>query len=387
MARYKRGNLDQGEFISINFKDQFSEDSRETMLKEFIAKHTDIKKFDDYYKNDKTGRIGKHPQDIISAILYGYLQGIRSSRKVENLLRTHVGFMYVSNRLTLDHSKLCKFKIQFKDEIKNLFALIMFLLNNIGEIDWDLVVGDGTKIKAYASKSRTMNREKAEKIMKTYRKMAEKVIQRDIETDEKLNQGELEVEKYKREKKRIERQKKIYNRTIEQIETYQKMIEDGTLKDGEKTVTGEEHYNLTDPNSSLTPGSDKSGFIQGYNIRMMVSNNDIILSCENDKLNEKYGAQPMIEKVEELKSELAVKQESKYLMDSGYQNMPNIVEMEEKGLDCYIDIKDKDFGNGSQKRKYFEIIKNENGEIKLKCIGGIISKGYTDKKRGKTPCR
>ncbi len=384
MARYTRGNLEQGEFITINFNDQYVEDSRETMVKEFVAKYIDMKNFDEYYFNDKTGRKGKHPQDIISAIIYGYLMGIRSSRKVENLLKSHVGFMYVSNRLSIDHSKLCNFKIQFREEIEKLFSLILYLLNNIGEIDWDIVVGDGTKIKANASKSKTMNREKAEKTLKTYRKMASKIIQRGLDTDEKLNRGELEPEKYEAEKKRIERQKKIYNSVIKQVETYKGMLENETLKDGDTTIMGEDHYNLTVPDSSLTQGSDKSGFIQGYNIRMMISNNDIILSCENEKLHEKYSAKPMITKVEELKSKLGVDKGSKYLLDSGFQNMPDILEMEEKGLDCYIDVKEKDFGKEVQKRKNFEIIKEEgSGNYLLKCGGGIITKGYRDDKRGK----
>ena len=383
MARYKRGNLDQGEFLALNLKDQFDEYSRETMLKEFVAKHIDIKKFDEYYFNDKTGRTGKHPHDIISAILYGYLQGIQSSHKVENLLRTHIGFMYVSNRLSIDHSKLCDFKKIFKDEIEELFSMILYLLNNLGEIDWDLVVGDGTKIKANASKSKTMTRERAEKVMRTYRKMAAKIIQRDLETDGKLNIGELDGEKYKAEKKRIERQKKLYNRVIDQVETYQQMLEEETLKEGDKTITGEDHYNLTDPDSSLTLGPDKSGYIQGYNMRMMVSNNDIILSCENDKLHEKYGAKPMIGKVEELKTELGVKQGSKYLLDSGFQNMPDIVEMEEKGLDCYIDVKEKEFSEKAQKRKNFNIVIDESVDVRLRCAGGLLAKGYEDNKRGK----
>ncbi len=383
MARYKRGNLDQGELLAINLQEQFDEYSREVLLKKFVAKYIDIQRFDKYYSNDETGRKGKHPQDVISAILYGYLQGIHSSRKVENLLRTHIGFMYVSNRLSIDHSKLCDFKIQFDDEITNLFATILFLLNNIGEIDWDVVVGDGTKIKANASKSKTMTGERADKVMRTYRKMATKVVKRSLETDEKLNRGELEEEKYMAEKKCIERQEKLYNRVMEQVEVYQKMLEEERLKEGDKTITGKDHYNLTDPDSSLTLGPDKSGYIQGYNIRMMISNNDIILSCENDKLNEKYSAKPMIEEVEKLKEELGVKQESKYLLDSGFQNMTDILEMEEKGLDCYIDVKERDFGKEVQKRKNFEIIKGDNREYRLKCCGGLKTKGYIDDKRGK----
>ena len=383
MARYKRGNIDQGELLAINLHEQFDEYSREVLLKKFVAKYIDIQRFDKYYFNDETGRKGKHPQDVISAILYGYLQGIHSSHKVENLLRTHIGFMYVSNRLSIDHSKLCDFKIQFDEEITNLFAVILFLLNSIGEIDWEVVVGDGTKIKANASKSKTMTKERADKVMSAYRKMAAKVVKRSLDTDEKLNRGELEGEKYKDEKKRIERQEKLYNRVMEQVEVYQKMLEEERLKEGDKVITGKDHYNLTDPDSSLTLGPDKSGYIQGYNIKMMISNNDIILSCKNEKLDEKKSAKPMIEEVENLKEELGVKQKSKYLLDSGFENMPVIVEMEENGLDCYIDVKEKDFSELSQKRKNFEVITDDKGGICLRCAGKHSSKGYIDEKNEK----
>lgn len=383
MARFKRGNLDQGEFLSINFQDQYTEYSTESMLKKFVEENIDMRAFEKYYKNEFYGRTGKHPKDIIAAIIYGYINGIRSSRKIEKYLQTHIGFMYVSNRLSIDHSKLCDFKIQFRKEMEELTTIVLYGLNNLGEIDWDLVVGDGTKIKANASKSKTMNKEKAAKILRTYRKMAEKIIKRDMENDERNARGEMEPEKYLAEKKRIERQKKLYENTIEAVETYKKLIESGELKDGDKTLTGNEHYNLSDPDSSLTLGADKSGYIQGYNMKMMVSNNDIILSCENDKLNEKYSAKPMIEGIEALKKELGVEKETKYLLDSGFQNMPDILDLEAKGLKCYIDVKEEDFSDVRQKRKNFKIFQDDSGGFQLKCAGGQIGKRYLDRKNKK----
>ena len=136
MPRYENNTSSQGLFLSINIDEQFSENSREYILKHYIDKHLDEELFDFAYKNDESGRKVKNPKDVTAAILYGYLTGNRSSRKIEELLRTHIGFMYVSNCLKLDHSVLCEFKLKFKEQVSLIFSQLLYVLNEMGAIDW-----------------------------------------------------------------------------------------------------------------------------------------------------------------------------------------------------------------------------------------------------------
>ncbi|MCP4552853.1 MAG: hypothetical protein GY834_12615 [Bacteroidetes bacterium] len=368
MARYERHSIEQGEFLSINIEDQFDNNSREYHIKNFIDRHVEMKMFEEHYKNDETGRKGKHPKDMISAILYGYITGNRASRNIEEYLQTHIGFMYVANRLRVDHSVICDFKNRFNPIIEELFARLLFILNNLGEVDWDIVVGDGTKIKANAGKGRNVGGEITEKKLNIYRKMSKKIIERDLEVEENHNKGILNDKKYHDEKKRISRQKKLYDRMVDKIEDYQEHVDNNE-------IDGKVQHNLTDPDSKVMPGSDKRTFIQGYNAKFAICNNDIILDYTSDTESEKNSGDKIIKSIEEKKKELKVEQKTKYLMDSGFEDMRTILRNEKDGIDVYIDVKERSFSKDAQKRKFFSEPEKRGDEYYISCVGGRTIKG------------
>lgn len=372
MARYERNTTEQGEFLAININEQFDENSREYHIKDFLNRHVDIHSFDKYYNNDETGRKGKYPIDLIAGILYGYVTGNRSGRKIEKLLQNHIGFMYISNRLNADHSKICDFKMLFSKEIEELFARLMFVLNNLGEIDWDIVVGDGTKIKANAGKWRNVGGEITDKKLEIYRKMSRNIVRRDLETENEHNNGTICNKKYQDEKRRISRQMKVYECMVKKIEDYKKRVKDGELDRKEK-------YNLIDPDSKVLRGENRKTFIQGYNARFTISNNDIILDYNGDTESEKNCTEEMITRIEDKKRELQVNGKTKYLMDSGFENMSAILDCQEKGIDVYIDMRKTSFSDEAQKRKFFKEVKKRDDEYYLSCIGNRISKGFVSK--------
>jgi transposase len=52
----------------------------------------------------KTGRPGYDPRDLLKLYLYGYLQQIRSSRRLESECRRNIELMWLLGRLVPDHS-------------------------------------------------------------------------------------------------------------------------------------------------------------------------------------------------------------------------------------------------------------------------------------------
>jgi len=375
MARFEKNTSSQGLFLSIQLEDQFDSESREHILKEFIAEHVKIEDFEGEYNNDHAGRKIKNPQDVVAAILYGYITGNRSSRKIEELLKTHIGFMYVSNTLKIDHSIICDFKIKFKKQIKDIFSRMLFLMNEIGMIDWRMIVGDGTKIKAYASKDQNIGKGFVDKLLVTYHRMADKIVERDIELEQNFEKGIIDSKELEEEKKRIARQKRKYDRKIEKAN---KLLEDEEMK---KRLE-KERINMTDPDSTITPASSKIGYIQGYNALLTVSNNDVVLDFDITTESEHLKTEGMVNNVEELKKEAGEETKSKYLFDWGFQNIETTLRLEDKGLDMYVDVRGKDFSEKSDKRKYFRLI-NEKGKYRLRCRNNLDAKGYWNERLGR----
>lgn len=369
MARFENNTSAQGLFLTINLDEQFDTGSREYILKQYIKDNLDEKLFEYAYKNDTVGRKIQNPKDVTAAILYGYLTGNRSSRKIEAMLKNHIGFMFVSNCLEIDHSVLCEFKIKFQQQIQFIFGHMLYVLNSMGAIDWGMVVGDGTKLKAYASKNMNIGKDKTETMLKTYKKMAYKIVERDLELEKEFEQGNITEKKYEEEKSRVERQKRKYESTLAKINEYTK-----NDKEEFKKKLETQYVNLTDPDSKVMPGSNKRHFIQGYNALMMVSNNDVVLDVDPVTNSEKEYADTLVHRVEELKKKLQVNHSSKYLFDSGFQDMGKILKLQEDGYDMYVATKGRDFTKKSEKRKNFTVVSKGN-EFYLECKGGVCAKG------------
>ena len=58
----------------------------------------------------ETGRPGYDPRDLLKLFLYGYLQRIRSSRRLETECRRNVELMWLLGRLAPDHKTIAEFR-------------------------------------------------------------------------------------------------------------------------------------------------------------------------------------------------------------------------------------------------------------------------------------
>jgi transposase len=58
----------------------------------------------------ETGRPGYDPRDLLKLYLYGYLQQVRSSRRLEAECRRNVELMWLLSRLEPDHKSIAEFR-------------------------------------------------------------------------------------------------------------------------------------------------------------------------------------------------------------------------------------------------------------------------------------
>jgi transposase len=65
----------------------------------------------------ETGRPGYDPRDLLKLYLYGYLNQIRSSRRLETECRRNVELMWLLGRLYPDHKSIAEFRRMHRDAI------------------------------------------------------------------------------------------------------------------------------------------------------------------------------------------------------------------------------------------------------------------------------
>jgi transposase len=118
------------------------------------------------------GRPGYDPRALAVLLVYSYLQGERSSRRIEERCRTDAAFRVATGNQVPDHTTIARFRAAAAGEggpLEDLFLQVLFVLAAAGLGRLDVVSVDGSKIWANASKQ-------ANRTEGGLRKLARKVL-------------------------------------------------------------------------------------------------------------------------------------------------------------------------------------------------------------------
>jgi transposase len=131
-----------------------------------------------------------YPPDILAKVLaYAYSNGIRSSRKIEEVLLVDVRFIWLAGGLKPDHNTLARFRKGSGGELKGLFKDSVKLCMRAGLVFLNSVSTDGTKIVAAASRKRIYDNERVEREMKRVEKILQEAEEADRAEDETFGSG------------------------------------------------------------------------------------------------------------------------------------------------------------------------------------------------------
>ena len=101
----------------------------------------------------ETGRPGYDPRDLLKLYLYGYLQQIRSSRRLENECGRNVELMWLLGRLCPDHKSIAEFRRLHRQAVSDAGAELVKLARSVGLIRGEWIAIDGSKFRAASSVS------------------------------------------------------------------------------------------------------------------------------------------------------------------------------------------------------------------------------------------
>jgi transposase len=107
----------------------------------------------------ETGRPGYDPRDLLKLYLYGYLQQVRSSRRLEAECRRNVEVMWLLGRLTPDYKSIAEFRRMHRDAVTAAGAELVRLARQVGLVKGNWVAIDGSKFRAVSSARAVRERE------------------------------------------------------------------------------------------------------------------------------------------------------------------------------------------------------------------------------------
>lgn len=124
-----------------------------------VAETLDLSAFVARYRTDGQGRPAYHPKVMVALVVYCYCKGIRSSRAIEMACFDDVGARVITGNRQADHATIARFVKRHAAALKQLFVQVLGVCAKDGLVRVDLVAGDGTKVKANASKAANLTGE------------------------------------------------------------------------------------------------------------------------------------------------------------------------------------------------------------------------------------
>jgi transposase len=99
----------------------------------------------------ETGRPGYDPRDLLKLYLYGYLQQIRSSRRLEAECQRNVEVMWLLGRLSPDHKSIAEFRRLHRAAVVETGAELIRFARSLGLVRGEWIAIDGSKFRAVSS--------------------------------------------------------------------------------------------------------------------------------------------------------------------------------------------------------------------------------------------
>ena len=120
-----------------------------------LVESADLRSFEVSYSG--RGSAAYPPAVMLALLLYGYVKGIFSSRKLEVASRDSLAFRFLCNNHYPDQSTISLFRKRFRKEIKDLFVQVLRMAMDMGLTKFCTVSLDGTKVRANASKHKALS--------------------------------------------------------------------------------------------------------------------------------------------------------------------------------------------------------------------------------------
>src|SRR5499426_2479987 len=110
-----------------------------------------------------TGRPSYHPSVLLKLYIYGYLNRVQSSRRLEREAGRNVEVMWLTGRLVPDHKTIADFRKDNGPAIRKVCAQFVALCREMGLLTSTSVAIDGSKFKAVNSRDKNFTRAKMER--------------------------------------------------------------------------------------------------------------------------------------------------------------------------------------------------------------------------------
>jgi transposase len=262
-----------------------------------------------------TGRPSYHPSVLLKLYIYGYLNRVQSSRRLEREALRNVEVMWLVGRLAPDHKTIADFRKDNGRAIRQVCARFVELCRTMGLLTEASVAIDGSKFKAVNNRDKNFTRAKMERRMAQIEESVARYLQQ-LDTADRQEPSEALKTKTERLKEKIEKLKEQMRRLA--------------ILKVQMLATPDQQISLTDPDARSMATSGRGSGVVGYNVQVAVeTTHDLIITHE--VINDGTDRSQLSPMAKQAKATLGV-ENLDAVADRGYFDSEEILACENAGI-------------------------------------------------------
>jgi transposase len=267
----------------------------------------------------ETGRPGYDPADLLKLYIYGYLNRVRSSRRLEVETHRNVEVIWLLRHLKPDFKTIADFRRENRAAFRQVFREFVVLCRQLNLFGRELLAVDGTRIKAVNNKDKNFTRSSLAKfISEADEKLADymKRLDQSDAAEDQAGSGSGNSDSKLTEKIAAIKVKR---------DRHKALLDD-------LCHTGEDQISLTDPDARAMARMTKVGV--GYNVQIAVDVKHKLIA-EQEVCNQVLDLGLLATTTQAAMETLDVK-EIDAVADRGYFKIEDIEACEKAGITTYV---------------------------------------------------
>src|SRR5476649_1407159 len=261
-----------------------------------------------------TGRPSCHPGVMLKIYIYGYLNRVPSSRRLERECQRNVELMWLTGRLAPDLKTIADFRRDNGAAIRNVCRRFVELCRGLKLLSSDMVAIDGSKFKAVNSRDRNYTAGKIDKRQQQIEESIQRYLDL-IESADRTSPIGFDV-------KTVRLHEKI-------ARLRQKMRKLGQVRK-QLNKQPDKQLSMTDPDARSMATSGRGSGIVGYNVQSAVDTKNHLIVC-HEVTNVGHNRRQLSSMAEQAKSALGAEMLD-VVADRGYYDSEEILACEKAGI-------------------------------------------------------
>src|ERR671924_513754 len=262
-----------------------------------------------------TGRPSYHPSVLLKLYIYGYLNRVQSSRRLEREAGRNIEVMWLLGRLAPDHKTIADFRKDNGLALRKVCARFVELCREMGLLATSSVAIDGSKFKAVNNRDKNFTKAKVERRRAQLEESVARYLSQ-LDAADRQEPSEALVIKTEHLTEKLTKLKEEMGK----LAVYEKQM----------LASPDQQISLTDPDSRSMATSGRGSGVVGYNVQVAVDTEHHLIVAHEVTTSGSDRSQ-LANMAKQAKAVLQA-QELAAVADRGYFNSPEILACHEAGI-------------------------------------------------------